>query len=173
MLNYLPISGCRNGHSFTLIIVMLSLLVSGCLKMSSEQVNDSSIKWDKGVFTVNIVCLVGIKAIWSIPRDDKPGEPVGLSDPSLDADGVIETFDKQLQQRKDRGIFIYSRTYAIPDTPEERQESTEYLYKLYQNPEWRKSEGDLIEGLRVKCKQKGIPLFVNLSANLHGKWKKL
>jgi hypothetical protein len=50
---------------------------------------------------------------------------------------------------------------------------TDYLLKLYENLEWRKSEAKLIEDLRRACKKRDIALYVNLSSNLNGKWRVL
>lgn len=89
------------------------------------------------------------------------------------AKDLMEHYHKQPEERKEAGIFIYSHTYAVPDTPEERRYMTQYLWELYKNPEWRKSETALIENLRVECEKQKLPLYVNLSGNLQGKWKKL
>ncbi len=50
---------------------------------------------------------------------------------------------------------------------------TQYLWELYNDPEWRKSEAALIDDLRAECEKQKLSLYVNLSGNLQGKWKKL
>lgn len=161
-----------------LTIVLLGVILLSLLTCFSkpEQVSKpkTEVKWDESVFTVETVSLADSPtAIWVITQDGNLNSDVDLTVDGAISESVIKVFSRQPQQKKSRGIFIYSKTYAIPDTPEERQWMTEYLWQLYHNPEWRKSEAALIAELQAECEKQKIPLYVNLSANLQGKWKKL
>jgi hypothetical protein len=126
--------------------------------------------WHKGVYKVNTISLANqVRAIWVV-FDPDTGR---YAHDAQDAEGLLEHFLKQPMNRQRDGIFIHSKTYAIPDTPEERRWMTDYLLKLYRDPKWRKSESDLIENLRRACEKRAIPLYINLSSNLQGKWKVL
>jgi hypothetical protein len=136
--------------------------------------DDNRAKWDPDMFTIKTVSLASEpKAIWIITEDGKLMSKVDTSVPGDSAASVLKIFDRQSEQRKTRGIFIYSWSYAIPNIPEEHRAMTEYLYERYHNPEWRKSENALIEELREECNKRKILLYVNLSSNLYGKWEKL
>lgn len=154
--------------------VALFLLLACCSNQELVPKPQTEVTWDEYAFTVETVSLAeSPTAIWSITKDGTSKSSVDISVPKNKAEGVLKVFSRQPQQKKSRGIFIYSKTYAIPDTPEERQWMTEYLWQLYHNPEWRKSEAALIAELQAECEKQKIPLYVNLSANLQGKWKKL
>jgi len=165
-----------SGWSVAVAAILFTLLlpVNSCSALSGQQKATMEQKWDEDAFTVETISLAdNPTAIWIITKEGTPGSPVDLTSPYDKAEGVLEVFGRQPPRRKDRGIFIYSKTYAIPNTPEEKQWMTEHLWQLYNNPEWRKSEAALIEDLRVECEKRKIPLHVNLSANLQGKWKQL
>jgi hypothetical protein len=151
----------------TLSISMFSIFAKG-------QNDDTRVKWAPDVFTVRTVSLaVSPIAIWVITEDGRLMSKVDTSVSGKNAISVLQVFDRQAEQRNTRGIFIYSWSYAIPDIPEEHQVMSEYLYERYHNSEWRKSENALIEELREECNKRMIPLYVNLSSKLSGKWKKL
>jgi len=125
--------------------------------------------WSREVYQVDIGSLAaGPIASWRIFTKERTYE----ASPETAKD-LVEHYHKQPKERKEAGIFIYSHTYAVPDIPEEVRWMTLYLYELYNNPEWRRSEASLIEDLRVECEKQKVPLYVNLSGNLQGKWKKL
>jgi len=135
--------------------------------------DDKQAKWDDDAFTLGTISLASKrKAIWVFKEDGRSMSKAGTTGGDS-ATSVLKMFEKQSEQRKARGIFIYSWSYAIPDIPEEHQAMSEHLYELYRNPEWRKSEDALIEDLQEECNKRKIPLYVNLSSNLYGKWKKL
>ncbi len=130
--------------------------------------------WDETAFTVDVGSLADNKtAIWNITKDGTASTEIDISVPYDRSAGVITVFERQPEQKRKRGIFIQSWTYAIPDTSDERQWMTEHIYRLYKDKEWRQSESALIEELRTECEKKNIPLLVNLSGDLRGKWKKL
>jgi hypothetical protein len=125
--------------------------------------------WSREVYEVHTASLAkGPIAIWTIFT--KRGTYEADFETAKD---LVEHYHKQPKERRGQGIFIYSHTYAVPGTPEERRWMTQYLWELYNNPEWRKSEAALIENLRLECEKQKLPLYVNLSGNLQGKWKKL
>ncbi len=131
------------------------------------------IKWDEKKFTVSILATTEKKAVWEI-RQGGNFDSLVVTDVPLDkAESVVEVFSKQPPVQKAHGIFIYSKSFAIPDTPQERQFMTDYLWERYHDQAWRESEAKLINDLRLLCKSKEIALYVNLSANLQSEWKRL
>ena len=127
------------------------------------------VRWDNAVFRVDTISAADTpKAAW-IVFDQKGKFEAGFEN----AKNLIEHFKKQDESKKAKGIFIYSKSFAIPNTPEEHKWMTPYLLQLYNNQEWRSSESQLIEELNMACREQNIPLYVNLSLNLQGRWKKL
>jgi hypothetical protein len=126
--------------------------------------------WNEDVYQIRTISLADqVKPIWII-LDPKTNR---YPNHAVEAEGVLADYLKQPKDRQQAGIFIYSKTYAIPDTPEELRWMTDYLLKLYNNPTWRRLESELVEDLRRACEKRKIPLYVNLSFNLQGKWKVL
>ncbi len=131
---------------------------------------DDNIKgmWSETVYTATILSSADeVKATWVI-IERQHGKPNHGAD---NADDLLRHFFREPLKRRQQGIFIHSETYAIPDTPEERQWRSTQGYKLYYNPIWRKSENELVAALIIACKKKGIPLYVNMSSNVRGNWK--
>lgn len=148
-------------------------ITASCTKPNFFISSNKSIKWSKDKFTLGILATDDGRAIWEIRQGGDFDEPI-ISDLPLDATkSVLTEFNKQPMKKKALGIFVYSKSFAIPDTPEERQYMTEYLWDRYNNKEWRKSEADLINNLVHLCISNKIALYVNLSANLEGDWKML
>jgi hypothetical protein len=166
-------------RNMTLIIIVLSgatlLSLFTCFS-KPEQVSKpkAEVKWDEEVFTVETISLADNRtAIWMITQDGNLNSDIDVTVDGAKSESVIKVYFRQSQKRRERGLFIYSKTYAIPNTPEEKQWMTDHLLKLYNDPEWRQSEAALIAELQTECEKRKIPLHVNLSANLQGKWKKL
>jgi len=155
-----------------LLIAMASFAI--LISIFSEGRNgDNQTEWDDDAFTVTTISLASEpKAVWVFKEDGRNMSKVNTVGGD-NAAIVLKIFDRQSEQRKTRGIFVYSWSYAIPDIPEEHQAMSEHYYALYRNPEWRKSEDALIEDLQEECDKRKIPLYVNLSSNLYGKWKRL
>jgi hypothetical protein len=93
------------------------------------------------------------------------GSAKGIEE-ATNAQELIAHFSKQTDEKKRRGIFIYSFTYRVPDTDEERKWRPTRDWKLYYNKAWRKAEAELIQDLVAACKREKIPLYVNLTSNL-------
>jgi hypothetical protein len=130
--------------------------------------------WDENAFTVRTVSLAAKPvAIWIVSEDGTDFTPVVTSLSPKESAIVINTFEKQPAERRKRGIFIYSGTYAIQPTEDNMKWMSTSDRRLFNNPEWRKSQAALIEKLRVECQSKNIPLYVNLTLGLPGKWKKI
>lgn len=163
------------GASFVLYIFLPLALSSQKAALKQHEQNKSIVDgvWNERVYKVVVACLADNKtAIWNITKDGTASTKIDASVPYDKPDGVLTVFNRQSEERKRLGIFIKSWTYAIPDTAEEKQWMTEHLINLYYDKEWRKSEAKLIEDLRTECEKKKIPLYVNLSGDLQGKWKK-
>jgi hypothetical protein len=154
--------------------LLIAAAIASLFSISAEsRSDDSQVKWDDDALTLATLSLASKpKAIWAFKGDGRlhsKGDTSGGDTAAV----VLKMFDRQSEQRRTRGIFIYSWSYAIPDTPEERQAMSEQIYEQYHDPEWRKSENALIEELQEECDKRKIPLYVNLSSDLYGKWKKL
>ena len=150
-----------------------SLQSISCSNVASQGGQTSKSAWDKSNFTIVTMATASKEARWLIRNGGNLDASVDESIANDKAFGVLEAFNKLPSATKSRGIYIYSKTYAIPDTTEEQQLMTEHIGSLYKNAHWRKSESDLIEELKRACDENAIPLYVNLSANLFGEWKKI
>jgi len=116
-----------------------------------------------------VVLADKVKAIWGyIPRD-----PNDKFYGANNAAEIIAHFKKQSEPKRKLGIFVQSNSYLVPATPQEIQWMTEHMWKLYNDPVWRESESALINELQEACHKEKIILYVNMSRNLHGKWKVL
>lgn len=132
------------------------------------------IKWDEDTFTVRPIPLSNeITAIWYVTKDGTVSSSPDTSSPHDRPEAVLNVFDKQANNKKKHGIFVYSGTYAIKPTKEDIEMMSTLESKLFKNPKWRASEARLIEKLRIECKKRNIPLYVNLTLNMNGSWKKL
>lgn len=126
--------------------------------------------WEEGVYRVDTIKLADeTKAIW-IVIDSKDSK---LNFTTDNAQELLNHYFNQPEGKRKKGIFIHSKSFAIPDTQEERRWMTGYLQRLYDDPAWRKSESDLVEKLIKVCDSKQVPLYVNMSSNLQGSWKVL
>lgn len=161
--------------ALTLLILatITAFLTSSCSGKSIAQGDNKKIEWDGKKFTVATMSTIEKKAIWEIRQNGSFDLPVITIIPLDKAESVLKVFYEQSSQKKSEGIFIYSKSFAIPDTPTERRLMTEYLWGRYHDQIWKESESKLIDDLRLLCQSKGIPLYVNLSANLQGEWKRL
>lgn len=92
---------------------------------------------------------------------------------AADTEEVLQHFSKQSDEKKRRGIFIYSFTYRVPDTEEERRWRSTRDWKLYYDEAWRKAEAKLIDDLVIACKKEKIKVYVNLTSNMVGEWEQL
>jgi len=144
-----------------------------CSHYILTQKNNTKIYWDKKKFTVATIPTDKKKAIWDLSKEGNLDSPVVEDLPLDKADSVIEVFRRSSREKQASGIFIYSKSFAIPNTPEERQFMGKHLWERYNDAEWRKSESNLINELKLLCDSQGIDLYVNLSANLQGEWIKL
>lgn len=147
------------------------LLVS-CSRTNPSLASDKNIIWTKERFTVSTMPTVERKAIWELRRGGDFDLPI-VNLPLDKAESVLEEFSKLPKEKRAFGIFIYSKSFAIPNNAEERQYMGEHLWDRYNDKTWRESEARLISDLRLLCHDKKIALFVNLSANLQGNWKEL
>lgn len=161
----------------SLVLILLNLFVFGgaiaCSSLGLDQKNDRKITWNEQSFTVGTGATTEKKAVWMLRQEGDLDLPVVLGLPDDKGESVIEVFNKAPESKKAHGIFIYSKSFAIPDTPEERQFMGPYLSELYNDKQWRNAESGLINDLSLLCNSRGIPLYVNLSANLQGEWKQL
>lgn len=167
-------------HHWREVALVLALIVSyglgitmSCSHYVLTQKNDTKIYWDNRKFTVATLATDKKKAVWDIGKEGNLDSPLVEDLPLEKADSVIEIFRRSSKEKQASGIFIYSKSFAIPNTPEERQFMGKHLWERYNDKEWRKSEANLINELRLLCDKKGIDLYVNLSANLQGDWIKL
>jgi hypothetical protein len=137
-------------------------------KASDAEVSDNV--WDDDSFTVHVTSLAEeSEAVWILTElraFSKPDSTLSPREPGY----VLRVFEKQPERRKERGIFIYSGTYAVQPTPENMRFMSTLDLKLYNQPLWRKSEAALIEALQKECQERNIPLYVNQSLNLEGEW---
>ena len=155
-------------------VLVFPAFVGSCLASGFQKGAKAEVVWEEGEFTIGTTPLAdGKTAIWSVTKDGTFKTDIDTTVTPYKATGVLKVFDRQSEQRKKRGIFIYSSSYAVSNLPEEKQWMSLYLKKLYDSPEWRRSEASLIEDLRRECEKHGILLYVNTSMNMQGKWKKL
>ena len=167
-----------------LIIILLVLNFDSIGRISCKSSNDRQkpsqtaqmdvVKWDENVFTVKTLSLADNPiAIWIVTEDGTDSTSVvTISSPKQPA-LVLATFEKQPVEKKKRGIFIYSGTYATQLTQEDMRWMSTSDRRLFNNSKWRKSQATLIKKLQIECKAKNIPLYVNLTLNLQGGWKKI
>lgn len=124
--------------------------------------------YDETAYLLDILCDADYETpSWGTRNaDGKPGQ-------ATSAEEVVNHFSKQSDEKKRRGIFIYSFTYRVPDTEEERQWRSTRDWKLYYNEVWRKAEAKLIDDLVTVCKKEKIKVYVNLTSNMVGEWEQL
>lgn len=147
------------------------LLVS-CSGTNRSFANDGNRLWAKEKFTVATMPTAERKAMWELRQEGNFDLPI-VNLPLDKAESVLAEFSKLPKGKQAFGIFIYSKSFAIPNNSEERQYMGEHLWKRYNDKAWRESESQLINDLRLLCNDKNITLYVNLSVNLQGHWKAL
>jgi hypothetical protein len=149
----------------TIVAIVFSLAASG---LSSPAEKTGKQFTNDEVYCIDTISLAsGPKAKWIIFKDGK--YDAGPDD----ATGVLSHFSKQPDEKKQHGIFIYSKTHSIPLTDEEKRWMSPYLLKLHSDPKWRESENALVTELVQECQNKGIQVWVNISSEVNGKWKLL
>lgn len=149
-----------------IIACLIVLSINACANPQSSQKGI----WDESVYMASPIKLADeTKAIWIVTdlKDSK------LNFTADNAQELLTHYLGQPESKQKKGIFIYSKSFAIPDTPEERRWMSMYLQQLYDDPVWRKSESDLVDKLMKACVSEQVPLYVNMSINLQGNWKVL
>jgi hypothetical protein len=119
--------------------------------------------WDKGVFE-----------IWTIPtaKDETatwlyfdPKTRRGIPSPPTNAEEVLVLYDKQTDQMRAKGIFVYSPYFAV-----KHFDYTSFQFMLSKDKHWLNSEATLIDELRQACEKRGLALYVNTSGNHKDPW---
>lgn len=149
--------------------ILFALFLASCNSaISLAQREQKKSLYDEEAYLLTIFCSANYDDPSWGTRDSggKLGE-------ATNAEEVIKHFSKQPDEKKRRGIFIYSFTYRVPDTDAERQWRPTRDWKLYYNEAWRKAEDKLIQDLVVVCKREKIPVYVNLTSNMVGEWEQL
>lgn len=146
-----------------------ALFLTGCTSTFSQaQRGQKKPLWDEEAYFVDILCGANFDTpSWGTRNSE------GKHGQATSAQELIKHFSTQPDEKKKRGIFIYSFTYRVPDTEEEKRVRPTRDWKLYYNKAWRKAEARLIQDLVVVCKREKIPVYVNLSSNLVGEWEQL
>lgn len=148
----------------------MALLVASCSStyLHTQDMQQNKALWDDDVYLLKISSDATYEhPSWSIKHSD------GKRSKATSAEEVIAHFSKQVDEKKKRGMFIYSPTYRVPDTEEERKVRSTLDWKLYYNEAWKKAEAELIQDLVAACKSEKILVYVNLSSNLAGEWEQL
>jgi hypothetical protein len=147
---------------FTTFIVLLT-----CLAQGGEPVIQRT--GPENVYCIHTISQAGPpKATWidfNRQGDFEAGPENG--------EEVLEHFARKPETLRKRGIFVYSKTHSVPFTEKEKRQMTSYLQKLHQNPQWRESENALVQELVTACQEKEIPVWINISSDIHGEWKLL
>src|SRR5262249_26463476 len=139
-------------------VACLFIIVVSMNVCANPQSNETKGIWDESVYTADTISLAEkTEAIWIVMNliDSKLNFATG------DPQKLLNHYFSQPESKRSKGIFIYSKSFAVPDIPEERMWMTEYLQRLYDDPIWRKSESDLVENLIKACISKQVPLYVN------------
>jgi hypothetical protein len=160
----------KDGQKFTLEVSRFSEQDRTFIRAAEDKFKAEALLvkdlWSKSAFTIHTISLAsGPVATWILFNKDGNHE---LS--PKDGKEVVEYFKKQPDSRRKSGILIFSSSYAVPDTPEERAILTAYQLKTWKIPEWLKSQAALIDDLKRECALEGIPLYVNTSGNLKNPW---
>lgn len=153
----------------TLGVALLALFLTSCSSTFSQaQREQKKSLYDEEAYLLDILCGANYDTpSWgTINSEGKMGQ-------ATDAEEVLQHFSKQSDEKKRRGIFIYSFTYRVPDTEEERRWRSTRDWKLYYNEAWRKAEAELIADLVTACKKEKIKVYVNLTSNMVGEWEQL
>jgi hypothetical protein len=146
-----------------------ALLLTSCSDTFSQaQRGQKKSLWDEEAYFVTIDCDANYENPSWGTRDSK-----GKHGGATNAQEVIKHFSTQPDEKKKRGIFIYSFTYRVPDTEEEKSVRPTRDWKLYYNKAWRKAEAQLIQDLVTACKKEKIKVYVNLTSNMVGEWEQL
>lgn len=159
----------------TALLLAISLMLAASCSLAQQKApstESDEIKglWNEDVYQIRTYTVAQeVKANWFFISHDPKIENFWASNTT----GILEHFKKQPETKRKIGIFILSNSYLVPATPEEMHWMTEQMWKLYNDPVWRKSESDLIDELRTACQKEKITLYVNMSRNLQGKWKVL
>lgn len=153
----------------TLGLGLIALFLTSCTSIPTQaQREQKKSLYDEEAYWVIIDCDANYEnPSWGTTNFD--GKPGGATD----AEELLQHFSKQTDEKKRRGIFIYSFTYRVPDTEEEKSVRPTRDWKLYYNEKWRKAEAELIQDLVAACKKEKIPVYVNLSSNMVGEWEQL
>jgi hypothetical protein len=149
---------------------LIALFLTSCTPISSlaQREQQKRALWDDEAYLLEVLCDANYEnPSWGTTNSD--GKKGGVTS----AEKVIKHFYEQPDEKKKRGIFIYSFTYRVPDTEEERKWRSTRDWRLYYNEAWRKAEASLIQDLVVVCKREKIPAYINLSSNLVGEWEQL
>ena len=150
-------------------IGLIAFFLTSCSSTFSQvQRGQKKPLWDEEVYLVTIFCGADYETpSWGV-RDSAKRMGQATS-----AQELIQHFSTQPDEKKRRGIFIYSFTYRVPDTEEERKWRPTRDWKLYYNEAWRKAEAKLIDDLVTACKKEKIKVYVNLTSNMVGEWEQL
>ncbi len=148
---------------------LIALLLASCNSaIPLPQREQKKSLYDEEAYLLDINCSANYdNPSWGTTNSD------GKTGGATDAEEVIRHFSKQPDEKKRRGIFIYSFTYRVPDTEAEKSVRPTRDWKLYYNEAWRKTEAELIADLVGVCKKEKILLYVNLTSNLRGEWEQL
>jgi len=147
----------------SLIVASLFLLLGPVVSARDvvKQFNEDA------VYTIDTISKSpGPKAIWIIFKNGKYDADYG------NAADVLKHFEKQPKEKTKNGIFINSKSYAIPET-EVKDMLTPYLRELYHDRQWRDSENALIDELVKECEKRNIQVWVNITIFDNGKSKLL
>lgn len=101
---------------------------------------------------------------------DSTGKSVVWPDTAQLLVGYFRSLPKSLQ---DRGIWLFSSSYYIKPTTDDRAGMTSHLLARWEDQSWRKSENELIEGLLQLCRMEKIPFYINLYFDQSREWKRL
>ena len=119
--------------------------------------------WTEDVYQIRTIPLAtDYSASW-LYIDPLTGTGAGSPEKT---DEVVAHFYKQADNRRAKGIFIYSHYYAAPSTGL----SSSFLM-LYNNKKWREAEKVLVEQLQAACEAQRIPLYVNTDRVMTKPWR--
>ena len=153
----------------TLGLGLIALFLTSCTSTPTQaQREQKKSLYDEEAYWLTINCGVNYdNPSWGTRNSE------GKHEGAADAEELLQHFSKQTDEKKRRGIFIYSFTYRVPDTEEEKSVRPTRDWKLYYNEKWRKAEAELIADLVAACKREKIIVYVNLTSNLRGEWEQL
>jgi hypothetical protein len=144
-----------------LFVVMAHLAASTDATAQAEKPYEVNLKWKRTDYSVApIPSGPSGHAVW-ITMDD-----ASWAASPANAVEVCDHFLQQPEKTRKLGLRMDSHTYLVPLNAKEKPNLTPHLIERHQDAAWRKSESDLIDTLIAECNRRGLPLFVNLSADL-------